>query len=71
MSSQLAGCSPLNVFFVHSSIMAGQEFSVVSETEDNPLHQEPSNRDDPVEGRQLNNSNLVQAIVADRGLIIT
>ena len=59
------------VFFVHSSTMAEQEFSVVSETEDNPLHQEPSNSEDPVEGKQLDSSNLVQAIVADQSLVTT
>ena len=50
-------------------MMAEQEISVVTETEDNPLHRAPSIREDQVEGRQANSGDLLQAIVAGQGLI--
>ena len=49
--------------------MADEEIVVVRESEDNPSHREASDRDGELGGRQTNNNDLVQAIVADRGLI--
>lgn len=37
-TSQTTGSGSLDVFFVHSSMMADEEIVVVRETEDNPSH---------------------------------
>ena len=68
-TSQATGSGLLDVFFVHSSKMADEEIVVVRESEDNPSHREASDREGELGGRQTNNNDLVQAIVADRGLI--
>ena len=65
---QTTGSGSLDVFFVHSSTMADEEIVVVRESEDNPSRREASDREGGLGGRQTNNNDLVQAIVADRGL---
>ena len=67
-TSQTTGSGSLDVFFVHSSKMADEEIVVVRES-DNRSHWEASDREGELGGRQTNNNDLVQAIVADRGLI--
>ena len=67
-TSQTTGSGSLDVFFVHSSKMADEEIVVVRKSEDNPLHREVPDREGELGGRQTNNNDLVQAIVADRGL---
>ena len=66
-TSETTASGSLDVFFVHSSKMADEEIVVVRESEDNPSHREASDREGELGGRQTNNNDLVQAIVADRG----
>ena len=68
-TSQTTGSRSLDVFFVHSSKMADEEIVVVRESEDNPSHRKASDREGELGGRQMNNNYLVQAIVANPGLI--
>ena len=49
--------------------MADEEIVVVRESEDNLSHREASDHEGELGGGQTNNNDLVQAIVAGRGLI--
>ena len=68
-TSETTGSGSLDVFIVHSTKMEDEKIVVVRESEDNRSHREASDREGELGGRQTNNNDLVQVIVADRGLI--